>query len=120
MAMGMSYDEYWNMDPWLVVAYRKAHKMRVEQRNWEMWMQGAYVYDALLRVAPVFRMSMSKERVEPEKYVDAPYPLTQKEAMEREIARERAETARMLAKMEAESAKELKRRAKAGEVSDDG
>lgn len=63
---------------------------------------------------------MSKERVEPEKYVDAPYPLTQKEAMEREISRERAETARMLAKMEAESAKELKRRAKAGEVSDDG
>ena len=38
MAMGMSYDEYWNMDPWLVVAYRKAHKMRVEQSNWEMWM----------------------------------------------------------------------------------
>lgn len=94
--------------------------MKRENRNWEMWMQGAYIYDALLRVAPILRATMSKERVEPEKYIDAPYPLTEKEAKEREIARERAETARMLAKMEAESARELKRRAEAKEVGDNG
>lgn len=118
--MGMSYEEYWRGKPGLVRAYRKAWKMKREERNWEMWMQGAYFYNALLCVAPVMRAALSKEKVEPGKYMDAPFPLTEKEAQEQEIARERAETKRMLAKMEADSARELKRRKEAEEVSDNG
>ena len=47
LAIGMSSAEYWHGDPKLVRAYRKAWEMKRDQRNWEMWLQGMYYYDAL-------------------------------------------------------------------------
>lgn len=44
----MSPDEYWHGSPELVKAYREAFKIRKEERNWEMWLQGWYIYQALL------------------------------------------------------------------------
>ena len=86
LSMGMSYDEFWNYDPSLVKAYRKAWEMKVSQRNWEMWMQGGYIYDALLKVAPVMASGGmgGKGKVEPGKYPDRPYPLTEKEVKAQE------------------------------------
>lgn len=45
--MGMSPDEYWHGSPELTQAYRAAYKIRKEERNWELWMQGLYFYHAL-------------------------------------------------------------------------
>ena len=105
LSMGMSYDEFWNYDPSLVKAYRKAWEMKVSQRNWEMWMQGGYIYDALLKVAPVMASGGmgGKGKVEPGKYPDRPYPLTEKEVKAQEEARRRAALQKMLAVFTAES-----------------
>lgn len=47
----MSYDEYWNADSFLIVSFYKAHQLRIEQRNQELWLQGLYNYKALNVVA---------------------------------------------------------------------
>ena len=84
-------------------------------------MQAAYIYDTLLRVSPVFR-PFGKGEVKPADFMEAPYPLTEKEAREREEARERKNFFEYLARMEADSERELKRRAEQAkkEVSKDG
>ena len=104
MAMGMSYREFWHCNTKVHYAYRKAFEEKKRDRNWERWMQGAYFYDALLKVAPVMRAAFGKGRVEAGKYVDEPYPLTQKEA-KAIVERKRVENMkRMLAIFEKESA----------------
>lgn len=104
MAMGMGYDEFWHRNTKVHRAYRLAWERRKAYRNWEMWWQGSYIYEALLRVAPVMRAAFGKGRVEPGKYSDEPYPLTDKEAEEQQ-ERKRLETMkRMLAMFEQESA----------------
>ena len=76
----MSYEEYWNGDPSLVVAYRKAEEIRSHRKNWEMWMNGRYTYDAIMRLIPSLNMWKPKEPID---YMEEPYPLTRKEYEER-------------------------------------
>lgn len=76
LSLGMSYDEYWYGDPSLVRAYRKAEDIRTHRRNWEMWMNGRYTYDAIMRLIPSLNMWKPKEPIE---YMKEPYPLTKKE-----------------------------------------
>ena len=55
----MTYDQFWNQDVELVKAYREADKIKRDLKNQDMWMQGAYYYEALLDAAPVLRFSLS-------------------------------------------------------------
>lgn len=110
LAMGMTYDEFWHGEAWLVSAYRKAHKERMRVAEWERWRQGAYIYDALLRVAPIMR-AFGKGKVEPGEYPDEPYPLSAKEARERQERQDQDKYERYIAKMKAASDRELQRRA---------
>lgn len=103
IAMGMTYDEFWNCNTKVHKAYRDAWEQKKQFGNWERWMQGAYIYDALLRVAPVMRAAFSKTRVEPGKYPEEPYPLSQKEATNREEAKRQARLFRLLAVLNKES-----------------
>lgn len=111
LAIGMTYDEYWHGCPSLARAYRKAWEMKRDQRNWELWLQGAYVYDALLKAAPVLRASFSKGKVEPGKYPDQPYPITERQLRDREDAEKKAAFDRMLNDLNATNDRERKRRA---------
>lgn len=43
----MPADEYWHGDGELTAAYREAYKLRKEERNWELWLQGLYIYHAV-------------------------------------------------------------------------
>lgn len=111
LAMGMSYEEFWRGPASLAKSYREAQEMRRREEEWGRWRQGAYIYDALLRVAPVMRASFGGGKVEPGKYPDEPWPLTEKEARERAEAREKENYERYIERMELASARELKRRA---------
>lgn len=42
----MTPEDYWHGDPKVTAAYREAYKIRKEERNWEMWLQGLYNYHA--------------------------------------------------------------------------
>ena len=121
MALGMTYDEFWEGPAWLVRSYREAAELKRAQKNWELWMQAAYIYDTLLRVSPVFR-PFGKGEVKPADFMEAPYPLTEKEAKEREAQKERENFFAYLKKMEQESERNKKKleQMKKQEVSKDG
>ena len=68
----MTYDQFWNQDVCLVKAYREADKIKRDLRNQDMWLQGAYIYEAILDAAPVLRFSFSKKPPKPIPYLDQP------------------------------------------------
>lgn len=76
MLCGMTPEQYWNGDPYLAVAYRKLHKLRVQQRNEELWLQGLYNLDAL---SVALNNAFSKKKA---KYMERPlqiFPKTEEE-----------------------------------------
>lgn len=44
----MPADEYWNGNPYLVVGYREAYELKLRERNQELWLQGRYIFDAIM------------------------------------------------------------------------
>ena len=42
----MTYEQFWLGDPWLCAPYREAHRLYIQQRNEELWLQGLYVHNA--------------------------------------------------------------------------
>lgn len=92
LAIGMTYEQFWEEDCCLVIAYRKAFEIKRELNNQAAWLQGMYIYDALCCVAPLLR-AFSK-RTKPTPYVEKPYALgmqgAQSEKTEGEQGYERA------------------------------
>ena len=80
MAIGMSYEDFWYMDPNMVKYYREAEMVRLHRQNSQMYMQGMYIYDTLMRSAPIF--NPFNKNVDPRPYRDEPFPLTEQEAEE--------------------------------------
>lgn len=76
MLYGMSYDEFWYGKPELATAYRKLHRLRTEQTNQQLWLQGLYVQNA---VAVAINNAFSKQK---QKYIAEPvrlFPMTEDE-----------------------------------------
>lgn len=97
MAMGMSYEQFWDGHPHLVVAYRKAYKLKREIENEQAWLQGLYVFDAFaVCLANVFAKRGAKKQTYLERPIDI-FPLTEQEKQRRE----REANAKMQAAMEA-------------------
>lgn len=68
--------------------YRKAHEIQREQREFDAWLYGAYVYEAIARCSPILR-AFSKAK-QPEKYIDNPYKIKREnEAQEKEKSLEK-------------------------------
>lgn len=82
LSIGMTYDQYWYGDCRLTRYYKKAHEIKKERKNQELWLQGAYFYEALADVAPVLR-AFAKNGTKPIPYVSEPFALTDREAMKR-------------------------------------
>ena len=108
MAMGMTYDEFWHGEPSLVKHYRKAYEIKRHERNYELWMQGMYIFEAL-HCTPLLVGFPEKGYKIPDGagYPDRPYPLTESEAEERRIMCENENTKRFIAQLEAESKRNL-------------
>ena len=86
--MGMSPTDYWEGDPCLVKAYRKAWELKARERNREMWLQGLYIYEALCDVSPILH-AFAKNGTKPKEYLKEPIALTEKEVRERKERDER-------------------------------
>ena len=110
MAMGMTWNQFWHCNTKVHRSYRLAWAQRKQYRNWEMWWQGSYIYEALLKVAPVMRAAFGKGKVEPGKYSEEPYPLTAKEAEERKQIQQKQRMERMLEMFKRESVENLRKR----------
>ena len=77
LAIGMSYEQFWNEDPWLAKAYRKADEIRRRRINEELWLSGMYTADAL---ASTVGNMFSKKKY---RYPSEPRPITMMEIEER-------------------------------------
>ena len=77
LALGMTYNEFYKQDHTIVIAYRQARKLKREMKNEELWLQGAYVYHAVSRIAPLLIPFNEHPKAEP--YLDKPFPLSDEE-----------------------------------------
>lgn len=77
LSIGMTYEQFWEMDCCLVKAYREAYEMSKARRNEEMWLQGLYIYDAVIRVSPILH-AFAKGGTKPTPYMEKPYDITEK------------------------------------------
>ena len=85
----MTYDEFWLDNPFKVITYRKAHKIKQEMEDYNMWQQGAYFYESLVNTSVLFR-DLVKGSVKPKPYPSNPFSVKVKEKTEDELAEEAA------------------------------
>lgn len=76
LSLGMSYELYWHGEPNLVKAYREADEMRVDRMNYEAWLQGLYVYQAVGALYPVFNPFSKQKKAE--EYLKEPIVITER------------------------------------------
>lgn len=95
--LGMTWDQYWHGDPWMVVYYYEAHKLEIEQRNQELWMQGAYIYDAF---TVVLSNAFAAKGSTPKRYMEKPIDILPK-TEEEKAAEEERELRRMVQQLNA-------------------
>ena len=119
MVMGMTYEQFWNGPAWLTLAYREAYETKNRNDEWARWRQGAYFYDALLRVAPVMRAAFGKSNAKPGEYPSSPWPLTEKEAQEREARERQQRFERFMAALNKESEETIKKQREQESAKDD-
>lgn len=86
-SIGMSYDQYWYHDPKELLLFIKAESIRQRKRNNEMWLQGAYIYQAIGALIPVLNPFSKEHRAKP--YLKQPIPITEEERAD--IEREKYE-----------------------------
>lgn len=89
LSIGMTEEQYWDRDCELVKFYREAENIRRDKFNQEAWLQGMYIYDAIMRVSPILH-DFVKKGTKPQPYVEEPYPITQHDIDEIERKKEKA------------------------------
>lgn len=52
LAIGMTYEQFYDGPARLVVSYRAAHRLRRDLANFDAFLVGAYVYEAIQRNVP--------------------------------------------------------------------
>jgi len=70
---GMTYEQFWQGDPELVIYYRRAYEDRKEYDATMAYLQGRYFYDAMCLVSPLYNPLKPKK---PRKYLKQPYAIT--------------------------------------------
>lgn len=80
--MGMPSSEYWDGKPSLVKAYREAYKIKQDEQNMMLWLQGLYNY---VGVATALNNGFSNKK---EKYPEKPFDLHPNETAHEETPEE--------------------------------
>lgn len=87
MAMGMTYEQFWEGDVMMAKSFREADAIRRRRRNEELWLEGIYTAEALSATVGNMFSKGTKHQ-----YPSEPFPITAAEQQER---REREEKAKM-------------------------
>lgn len=97
MSYGMTYEQYWYGDPWMTQAFYQAYLLEKRSRNEEMWIQGAYIANA---VAVAIHNAFDKHKIN---YLENPldvYPKAEVEKQE-EIRTEKLKVVQKLSMISA-------------------
>ena len=97
LSLGMTYDQFFNDRVELVIAYRKADKLRNKRINQQMWLQGIYVRYALASTVGNMFIKSKQDAVN---YPEKPLPLTLEEHMDEKLEKEKEKFELMKKKME--------------------
>ena len=89
LAIGMSLHEYWEEDGDLVVYYRKAEEIRQDKLNWQLHLQGLYIYEAICDASPIFN-PYAKKGTKPIPYRSTPYGVEEKAVIDKTEQTKRA------------------------------
>lgn len=92
LAMGMTYEQFWDGEPELAKSYRMADQIRRRRRNEELWLQGVYMAEALS--ATVGNMFTKGQK---HQYPAEPFAITEAEQRERKEREQRAKMERIKA-----------------------
>lgn len=88
----MSYKEFWEDDPTIAKSYYEAYKIKMKReqeiKEWQMWKQGVYMYEALCDVSPILH-AFSKKGTKPLPYPDKPYGFEEPEKTEQQKEQEK-------------------------------
>lgn len=77
LSIGMTLKEYWEDEPSLIVHYIEAEKIRQKKRNHELWLQGAYIYQAIGGLYPLFNPFSKEHKAKP--YPSTPFPIDEQD-----------------------------------------
>lgn len=101
----MSAEEFWEGDTTLPKFYLEAYKIRKEREkeelNYNAWLQGMYIYEALCDVSPVLR-AFVKKGTKPIEYPNKPYALksqSDKETEPKEVTETEVNNERLKARL---------------------
>lgn len=73
--MGMTYEQFWQQDCSLVIAYREAYRIRQEEMNRSAWLNGLYLFKAML-AAPITVNGFAPKGTKLEAYPNKPIDFT--------------------------------------------
>lgn len=82
LSIGMTYEQYWHGDAWLVCDYYDAYVMRRDEQNFFAWLGGAYHYAAV--ATALSNISLDGKRHKTNNYLDKPFQIRPKTAEEAE------------------------------------
>ena len=83
LAMGMTYNQFWEQDCLLVVPYRKAFKIRQEEINNIAWINGLYIWKAI-QSAPLYVNGFIPKGSKIEPYPNKPIDFSESKKTEQE------------------------------------
>ena len=89
LSYGMTYEQYWDGDPWMTRAYAQAYLLKRKIENENMWILGAYVANAF---GTVIGNAFGKKKL---KYLEKPLDIFPKTDAEKQ-AEVRAERRKLI------------------------
>ena len=103
MVYGMTYDEFWHGDVYRALFYKKAYDMRMKMQNdlndYNFWLQGMYVYEAICDAAPIYH-TFAKKGTKPLPYSSEPYSMKRKKEQEKEMSEQEIKNGRLIAQVQ--------------------
>lgn len=96
LAVGMSYEQFWDGPSELTIAYRRADEIKKRRVNEELWLAGIYTAEALAStVGNMFSKGRKHE------YPTEPKPITVNEMRERQEREQKAKMEQIKARFTA-------------------
>lgn len=95
LAIGMTYEQYWEQESWLVKSYREAYKIKFNDVNYTAWLNGIYICQALQSGVPVMLNGIAKHPAELPKYPEKPHDFSEEQNKKREENRMQMQVAKM-------------------------
>lgn len=95
LAIGMTYEQYWENESWLVKAYREAEKLKQRNLNHIAWLHGLYTYEALQAGVPAHVMGFAKSHVDLPHFPEKPHDPSEEAKKKKETKQMELQRAKM-------------------------